>query len=420
MQYDDFVRKASHAEVLISQGKFQQAEAILKALMATGVDNQDIWRMMIVSWMGMHRYREARDLCLTSLQYYPHDAWTLYSLAHIALAEHRYEESLNYVDEALKLEPESDNFHSLRASVYIHLKDYQQAIISATTALELNPENVDAMNNASTALIGMSKYAEALDLLKTALSIDPENSDIHARLGWTYLQTGDSGVALTHFKSALQKNPLDSYALSGMQEALKARFTIYRYFLVLSLKIEHMRGYQQWTLIVLSFLLYRTLVFLSGHFDFLQIWLSPVLILMVLFFLATWVLSPLMNLYLLSHPFGRWTLDTHQKSSAVWTAMASCISIISFIFYMSFESQGFLHTAFVSFMCMIPLGSMNNPSAHAHRKVLNIFSYVLVISGVVSSTLSFLRNELWHPSVWPFILGMLAYQWYANYLMIRE
>jgi tetratricopeptide (TPR) repeat protein len=420
MLYDDFVRKASHAEVLISQGKFRQAETILKGLMATGVDKQDIWRMMIVTWMGMGRYQDARDLCLMSLQHFPIDGWAWYSLAHIYLSQHDYQESLKCIDEALKIEPESDNFHTLQATIYTRLKEYEQALNSADRALEINPENIDAMNNRSSALMALGNTEEAFDLLNKALSSDPENADIHAQMGWTYLQKGISHKALSHFKEALKKSPLDSNALSGMQEALKARFPLYRYFLMLSLKMEQMKSQKQWGIILFFFLVYRGLVYIAGHYPFLNGWITPVIILMLLFFISTWVLSPLMNLYLMTHTYGRWTLSDDQKQSAFFAGISLAISIVSLFLYFILSGSGFLHVCFVAFAWMIPLGSMNNPVYDSHKRKLRFFTLVLLILGLGSSVVSFIQNDFFHLSIWPFLVGTLGYQWYANYLIIQE
>ena len=420
MQYDDFVRKTSHAEVLISQGKFRQAETILKGLMATGVDKQDIWHMMIVTWIGMGRYQDARDLCLMSLQHFPHDARTLYSLANIYLAQHDYQESLRCVNEALKTEPESDDFHALKASIYVRLKDYKQALNSSDTALEINPENMDALTTGSAAWMALGETDEAIHLLNKALASNPENPDIHAQMGWTYLQKGYAQEVLTHFKEALQKSPMDSYALSGMQEALKARFPVYRYFLMLFLKMEQMKSQRQWTIILIFFLVYRGMLYIASHFPFLKGWVTPIIILMFLFFISTWVLSPLMNLYLMTHTYGRWTLSDDQKQSALFSGISLAVGIVSLFLYFILSGPGFLHGSIVAFASMIPLGSMNNPVFDSNKRKLRFFTLLLLILGLGSAVTAFIQKEFFHLSVWPFLLGIFVYQWYANYLIIRE
>lgn len=421
MNYDDFVRKASHAEVLISQGKYSQAENILKGLMATGVERQDIWRMMIVTWIGLGDYSSARDLCKMSIHHYPHDAWALYSLANISLAERQYDEALQYIEDALKMEPESDTFHTLKSTIYLRIKEYPKALDAALTALELDPENVDALNNRSNALMALGRKEEAFVNLKYTLATNPENPETHANMGWSLLQVGQEKEALKHFKESLQKNPIDAYALAGMQEALKSRFPIYRFFLMSALKLERLKTRQQWGFILISYLVYRTLVYLAKRYEFLQLWVLPVIVLIVLFFLSSWILSPLMNLYLMTNAYGKWTLSKPQKESARFTGIALGISGIAlFLYFFILTNEGLLQLALVSFVLMIPLGSMNNPILESNKKKLRFFAIALVALGLGSTLLSIIENAFIHLSLAPFLVSYFVYQWYANYLIIKE
>ncbi len=421
MTYDDFVRRASHAEVLISQGRYQQAEDILKNLIATGIEEQDIWRMMIVTWMGLGYYKSARDLCKTSLHRYPYDAWVLYSMANIDIAEQKYDEAVENINKALQMEPESDTFHTLKSSLLVRLKDYENALNSAETALELNSENVDALNNRSEALMGLGRKEEAFVNLEYALETDPENSDTHANMGWYLLHKGKHKEALTHFKESLQKQPLNQYAISGMQEAMKAKFPAYRYILMISLYLQKLKSQQQWGFIIGSYIFYRVLVYLAKQYEFLQVFIFPVIFLLIFYFLSSWILSPLMNLYLMTHTFGKLTLSEVQKESARYTGMALGLSMFSLLLYFVMsDNGGWLHLALVAFLLMIPLGSMNNAEHSLITKKLRFFTVALTLIGLSSSMVALLNQEFLHLSIWPFIIGSFGYQWYANYLMMRE
>jgi len=421
MNYEEFARRASHAEILISQGKYPQAEDILSGLMATGVDRQDIWRMLIMTWIGMGEYNAAKDLCKTSLHHYPHDAWTLYSLAHIYWAESQYQEAQNYLQEAIKMEPDSDNYHTLLSSIHLSQKNYTKALDCTNTALELNPENVEALNNRAQALLALGRKEEAFVGMEFALRTDPENPETHAHMGWHLLHIGQEKKALYHFKEALQKNPLNDYALNGMQEAMKAQFPLYRYFLMLSLKLQKLNNQQQWGFIIGVYLIYRGLIYIAKQFESLQLFIFPILFLLIFYFISSWILSPLMNLYLLTNIFGKLTLTDGQKESAKYTGIALTLCLISVgIYYMDATNEGWLHLALVAFLLMIPLGSMNNSLEILTTKKLRFFTLALTILGLGSALVALLDGDFLNVTIWPFIIGTFAYQWYANYLLMTE
>ncbi len=421
MNYEEFARRASHAEILISQGRYLQAEDILRGLMATGVDRQDIWRMLIMTWIGMREYSAAKDLCKTSLHHYPHDSWALYSLAHICWAETHYQEAHEYIQEAIKMEPDSDTYHTLLSSIHLSQKNYTAALESCKTALELNPENVEALNNRARILMALGQKDDAFISMEFALRADPENPDTHAHMGWHLLHIGKEKKALFHFKEALQKNPLNEYALNGMQEAMKAQFPLYRYFLMLSLKLQKLKNQQQWGFIIGAYLIYRGLIYIAKQYESLQLVIFPLLFLLVFYFISSWILSPLMNLYLLTNMFGKLTLSDGQKESAKYTGTALAICLMSIgIYFLDSTNGGWLQLSLVAFLLMIPLGSMNNSFDVLTTKKLRFFTLALNVLGLGSALVALLDGDFLNVTIWPFILGTFGYQWYANYILMKE
>jgi hypothetical protein len=126
-----------------------------------------------------------------------------------------------------------------------------------------------------------------------------------------------SADALTHFKEALKNNPNNEYAKGGMLEAMKSKFPVYRYFLMLMLWLGKMKGGNQWAFIVGGYVVYRVLIsysqkqrkspaiFNTHHRNYIPC-----------FSISSWIFSPLMNLYLLTNTYGKFTLSEDQKQSA--------------------------------------------------------------------------------------------------------
>jgi hypothetical protein len=287
--------------------------------------------------------------------------------------------------------------------------------------LSVDAENIDALNARASALVGLNRKEEAFLTINKSLASDPDNADTHANMGWGLLHQGKSDVALQHFKTALKQEPMNEYARSGMLEAMKARFPVYRYFLMLMLWLGKMKGNNQWGFIIGGYIVYRVLVTLAEKNEALQIFLIPVIVLLALFFISTWIFSPLMNLYLLSNPFGKLTLDEDQKQSARLVGISLLISMAAIlVYFILYQNDGLLTLSLFAFAMMIPLGSMNNPYLETNKRKLRYWTLATTILVLTDSVLSIIAGTFLSSFSFLPLLALIGYQWYTNYILIRE
>jgi tetratricopeptide (TPR) repeat protein len=417
----EFVRQMSHADVLLSQGRFGQAEEILERLMATGYEGTDIMKMMAIAKMGLKKYGPAEELCRMIVSHHPNEAFAFYLLATIRGTERKYDEALSTLNEAIRLDPANADYLAFKANILLQTKDYKDALESADIGLSIDAENIDALNARASALVGLNRKEEAFLTINKSLASDPDNADTHANMGWGLLHQGKSDVALQHFKNALKQEPMNEYARSGMLEAMKARFPIYRYFLMLMLWLGKMKGNNQWGFIIGGYLVYRVLVTLAEKNEALQFFLIPVIVFIALFFISTWIFSPLMNLYLLSNPFGKLTLDEDQKQSARLVGISLLISLASIVVYFFlYQNDGLLTLSLFAFAMMIPLGSMNNPYLEANKRKLKYWTLATAILVLTDTVISIVAGTFLSSFSFLPLVALIGYQWYTNYILIRE
>jgi tetratricopeptide (TPR) repeat protein len=417
----EFVRQMSHADVLLSQGRFGQAEEILERLMATGYEGTDIMKMMAIAKMGLKKYGPAEELCRMIVSHHPNEAFAFYLLATIRGTERKYDEALSTLNEAIRLDPANADYLAFKANILLQTKDYKDALESADIGLSIDAENIDALNARASALVGLNRKEEAFLTINKSLASDPDNADTHANMGWGLLHQGKSDVALQHFKTALKQEPMNEYARSGMLEAMKARFPIYRYFLMLMLWLGKMKGNNQWGFIIGGYIVYRVLVTLAEKNEALQIFLIPVIVFIALFFISTWIFSPLMNLYLLSNPFGKLTLDGDQKQSARLVGISLLISLAAIVVYFFlYQNDGLLTLSLFAFAMMIPLGSMNNPYLEANKRKLKYWTLATAILVLTDTVISIVAGTFLSSFSFLPLVALIGYQWYTNYILIRE
>jgi hypothetical protein len=67
---------------------------------------------------------------------------------------------------------------------------------------------------------------------------------------------------------------------------------------------------------------------------------------------------------------------------------------------------------------ILPLGTMYAPSKNKYG--LLIYTIALALVGKIAIGLTFSRGEIYNLMTLVFIFGFIAFQWVANYLLIKE
>lgn len=421
MDEREFARQVGHADVLLSQNRFKQAEEILKKLLATGYEQSYLMKMMAVAKLGLGERDAAEELIKIVMSQQPDDPFLFYLLSTISAAKREFDQAKKHIAEAINLEPANSDFFAYKAHLLLQTKEYTDALHHANLALELSAENIDALNTRASALVALGRKNEAYETINKSLSTDPNNADTHANMGWGKLHHGEVSDALTHFKEALKNDPTSEYAKSGMLEAMKAKFPVYRYFLMLFLWLGKLKGNNQWAFIFGGYVAYRIMIKVAQNNPSLQPLLYPIIIFIFLLFISSWIFSPLMNLYLLTNDYGRMTLSGDQKQSAKAVGLSLSICLLCIIIYfVGIRNEGLLSTALLSFAMMIPFGSMNNPVLESNKTKLKYFAILIAIFVTIDSILSLYRQSFTSGLFFLPFVSLIAYQFYANYLIIRE
>ena len=98
-----------------------------------------------------------------------------YILGVMYSAAKKYEEALNYYNDAIKLNNTDANIYNSRGLTYCELKKREEAIIDFTTAIQLSKSNISAAKiffNRSTVHDSLENYNEAINDLNKAIEIN--------------------------------------------------------------------------------------------------------------------------------------------------------------------------------------------------------------------------------------------------------
>jgi len=406
------------AEILIQQKKYVEAERLLKE----GLNDHpnDVYLLSLLAEVSLQqdKIEPADHLINTAIGMSPESAHLFYIKARIEIKKKKYDEAEKNIQQSLAFDPSAADYYSLWALIKLTRKQYEKALALANKALELDAENLLGLNTRSTALLKLNKSEDAFKTIEGALREDPNNAYTHANYGWSLLEQGNHKKASDHFREALKNDPNSAYAQAGMVEALKANNLFYKLFLKYTFWIGNLTKKYQWGAIIGFYLGFKLLNSIVRNNEALQRYLIPLIILLAFIAFSTWVITPISNLFLRLDTYGKYLLDKEEKMSSNFVGISFLIFLLGLIFYFAASDDKFLTLAAFGFTMMVPYSTMFSPSKAKYSLIIYAAIMTLIGMGAIFNT--FITDEIFNVLTPVYILSFVAFQWVANYLLIKE
>jgi tetratricopeptide (TPR) repeat protein len=406
------------AEILIQQKKYVEAERLLKDLLSDNPNDVYLLSLLAEVSLQQDKIEQANDLINTAIGMSPESSHLFYIKARICIHQDEYDEAERNIGQALALDPSDADYYSWWALIKLTRKQYDKALELANKALELDAENLLGLNTRSTALLKLNHAEDSFKTIEGALREDPNNAYTHANYGWSLLEQGNHKRALAHFREALQNDPNLAYAQAGMVEALKANNLFYKLFLKYAFWIGNLTKKYQWGVIIGFYLGFKILKSIATNNETLQPYLIPLIVLLAFIAFSTWVISPISNLFLRLNTYGKYLLDKKEKMSSNFVAASFLIFLLGVMGYFVASDDKFLTIAAFGFTMMVPYSAMFSPSKAKYSLVIYAAAMTLIGTGAILNT--FITGEIFNVLTPIYILSFAAFQWIANYLMIKQ
>ncbi|MFC7772589.1 tetratricopeptide repeat protein [Flavobacterium sp. GCM10027622] len=413
-----FAEQLEKIQLLINSERFDLAQKEINQLLIENADEPYLFYLLSAIKFHQDEYNEANELIDKSIHLYPDGAFYYYFKACIQLAAEKYEEVEPLLQTAIKIDPQDPDFKAKLAQFRLLKKDYDGALQLANESLELDPENILGLNTRSTALLKLNRKEESFETIEGALREDPDNSYTHSNYGWGLLEKGNHKKALEHFRESLKNDPNNEYAQSGMIQALKANNIIYRGYLKYVFFMQNLTQKNQWIFIIGFYFLQKALRTLAQTNTALQPYLTPIIIVLAVFAFSTWVINPLSNLLFRMNPYAKYMLDKNEMKSSNFVGVSLIIFLIGIVSYFITGNENFIILAGFGFLMMVPFGSMFAVSKYKYVPL--IVTIVLGTIGLLAVLTAFSFNMPNNLFTSIFIIAFIAYQWLANFLLIKQ
>ncbi|MEQ8469815.1 MAG: tetratricopeptide repeat protein [Marinoscillum sp.] len=406
------------AELLLSQQRHDEASEILASLLAQDPNNTIVLSMLSEVSLQQGKPKDSLEVINNAIRLAPDEDHLHYQKARILLDLKKYDEAEKSLDNAITYNPYDADHFALWSSIKIARKKYADGLDLANKALEIDSENLLALNNRSKALLKLDRKDESSQTIDGALNRDPNNAFTHTTIGWNELENGSHKKALHHFKEALKNDPNFTYAQAGMLQALKAKYLVYRWFLAYSFWISNMGKKYQWGFIIGFYVGFRVLRTVADSSPGLAPFLEPLLMILMILAFSSWIIAPLSNLFLRLNYYGRHLLSEDEKTSANLVGICASIFVIGLAGLLLSTDPIWTGLTIFGFAMMIPCSTVFASSRQQYT--LPLYTVGLAICGLLALYQILVTDQLTSIFSTIFLLGVFAFQWLANYLIINE
>lgn len=130
----------------------------------------------------------------------------------------RFEQSLFYVDEAIRLDPNYSALYNFRGLVYLELAQYDTAMNNFNTALQLNPTSAVAFHNRGLVNHKLNRLDEALSDYSQSIRLESSNPQPYNGRAMIHIKRENYELALADLEQAITINPAyaDAYGNLGV------------------------------------------------------------------------------------------------------------------------------------------------------------------------------------------------------------
>lgn len=318
------------AELLMDSLRFEDARKQFALAIGESPDNAIAHCRMGVCLGILNAKQEAIEHGRTATSLAPQNPLVLQNFAWILFDSGHYREAKKVIHEAIRIEPEFSDAHTLLALILIRLSDNKSAIRSAEKALALDPNSSEAHRIRGIASQNLGDIRESEVHLRNAFRYDPENASTHLAMGCARFMQDDYEPAERYFRESLRIDPNFAPAQRMLLETQIVRTWVMRFHFGI---LEWIEAFSTISLKVLIVLMIAAVVLFSRGDSTFGMMLVPLGMISFAFLFTRVATEPLATLSVaLSSPEAR--------AMSRWNCLGSILVSFFFLAWFSLAIAG--------------------------------------------------------------------------------
>jgi len=341
-----------------------------------------------------------------------------FSKVQILIQHKKYAEAEKILKELLASDATNVHYLSMLSEVYLQQDKLDAAKAVIENAIGLSPDSSYLFYIRSRIAMDLYEYDEAEECLEQAISLDPVDANYVALLAHIKLVRKKFETALELANKALALDAENMLALNTRSSALLKLKKNDESFLKYAFWMGNLTAKYQWGVIVGFYLAVRGLRTLSANNSAMQPFLIPIIGVLTLFAISTWIITPISNLFLRFNNYGKLLLNKKEKMSSNFVAISLLLCLVGIALYFILSDYRFLSLGVFGFGMMIPCSAMYTPSYY--KNALLYYAIAMALVGLAAIGTTFATGELFNGASTIFLLGFVAFQWVVNFLLIKK
>jgi tetratricopeptide (TPR) repeat protein len=155
------------------EGRLEDAEKILRELLAGDPDNSKALRMLGMIALDANRFKAARRMLERAVELAPGSVLGWNDLANFHLKQDRYDEALTSVQRAVDLDPKMVHSYVMRGNILTKAQRHEESLVAYDKALEISSLNAGALSGMAHVLKTIGRQDESVETYRKCIRAHP-------------------------------------------------------------------------------------------------------------------------------------------------------------------------------------------------------------------------------------------------------
>ncbi len=202
-KFDNFNSKLNLYNIFLKEKNYLKSLDLIEDILKIKNDLINVWIDKAYINYKIKDYKLSKDICYSILSKLKNNTKALNLIGLCLFKEKKYDESLNYLFQGLKVDEKDLSLLNSIGEVYYELRDLNKSEEYYLKALEIKPDSYQTLNNIAGFYLETNNSEKALSLYERALKFFPDEPTILGNISKTYFSLNKNKLAKKYSKKSI-------------------------------------------------------------------------------------------------------------------------------------------------------------------------------------------------------------------------